>query len=309
MANGTEIATVEAREVYSDRGHPGVEATVTTASGASGTALCTAGVSVGTKEIAFAYDGGPKWRGKGVMRAVNAVNERIAPLIRGMDATQADPGRRRDARPRGRPGEGGPRRQRDGGGLGGGAEGGRGRARASRSTSTSAASNAFTLPVPGTIALVGSDRYAPNTRSGGKPSYSFMAYGFDTFSEASYACWDLGTEWGDVLKARFGVPKVGMVGLHRRVPAGIVKHDREIWDAMVETINRLGYEGKIGIQVDVATETYWEEDQAAVRRHLLRRAEDQAGHLRALHLDGRGTTHSSSSRTPSTRTTTRPPRR
>ena len=28
---------------------------------------------------------------------------------------------------------------------------------------------------------------------------------------------------------------------------------------MVETINKLGYEGKIGIQVDVAADTYWEE--------------------------------------------------
>ena len=80
MANGTEIVSVAAREVYSDRGHPGVEATVTTESGATGVAICTAGVSVGTKEIAFAYDGGTKWRGKGVMRAVNAVNEQIAPL-------------------------------------------------------------------------------------------------------------------------------------------------------------------------------------------------------------------------------------
>ena len=40
-----------------------------------------------------------------------------------------------------------------------------------------------------------------------------------------------------------------------------MKDDREIWDLMVETINKLGYEGKIGIQVDVASETYWEEDQ------------------------------------------------
>lgn len=259
MASGTEIASVVARQVYTDRGHPGVEATVTTANGASGTATCTAGVSVGTKEIAFAYDGGPKWRGKGVMRAVNAVNERIAPLIEGLDAAKQI--------------------QVDAAMLG--YEGGQGKAifGGNATAAVSAAvlkagaaalgiplyqhiggSNAFTLPVPGTIALVGSDRYSPNTRSGGKPSYSFMAYDFPTFSDASYACWDLGMAWGDVLKERFGVPKVGMSGL-TAVPAGVVKHDREIWDAMVETINRLGYEGKIGIQVDVATETYWEEDQ------------------------------------------------
>ena len=65
----------------------------------------------------------------------------------------------------------------------------------------------------------------------------------------------------DVLNKKFGVPKVGHGRRCRRSPPGVVKHDREIWDAMVETINRLGYEGKIGIQVDVATETYWDEDQ------------------------------------------------
>jgi enolase len=39
----------------------------------------------------------------------------------------------------------------------------------------------------------------------------------------------------------------------------VVKSDRQIWDAMVDTINRMGYEGRIGIQVDVATDTYWED--------------------------------------------------
>ena len=115
--------------------------------------------------------------------------------------------------------------------------------------------------MPGTVCLVGSDRYAPNTRSGGKPSYSFMAYDFTTFSEASYACWDLSTEWGEVLRQALRRAQGRHGRLCRRAAPGVVKHDREIWDAMVETINRLGYEGKIGIQVDVATETYWEEDQ------------------------------------------------
>jgi enolase len=88
MAHGTEIVSVVARQIMSDRGHPGVEATVVTAGGTKGVAICTAGVSIGTKEIPFAYDGGAKWRGKGVMRAVNGVNEKIAPLLRGVDASK-----------------------------------------------------------------------------------------------------------------------------------------------------------------------------------------------------------------------------
>jgi enolase len=258
MASGTTIISVKARQIMSDRGHPGVEAKVKTESGATGVAICTAGVSVGTKEIPFAYDGGTKWRGKGVMRAVNAVNDKIAPLVIGLDAS----------------------RQIDVDhamlcfeGDGKAVLGGNATAAVSAAALKAGAAalgiplyehiggaRAFTLPVPGTGCLVGSNRYAPNTRSGGKPSYSFMAYDFPTFSDAAYACWDLSTEWGQVLSKKFNVSRVGMATMPAVAP-GVVKHDREIWDAMVETINRLGYEGKIGIQVDVATETYWEEDQ------------------------------------------------
>jgi enolase len=179
MAHGTDIVSVVARQIMSDRGHPGVEAKVVTANGAKGVAICTAGVSIGTKEIPFAYDGGTKWRGKGVMRAVNGVNEVIAPMLRGMDASKQI--------------------EIDNAmlsyqGNGKAVFGGNATAAVSAAVLKAGAAavgiplyehiggaRAYTLPVAGTIALVGSDRYAPNTRSGGKPSYSFMAYDFPTF--------------------------------------------------------------------------------------------------------------------------------
>jgi len=37
-----------------------------------------------------------------------------------------------------------------------------------------------------------------------KPSFSFMAYGFDSFTEASYACWTLSNSWRALLKEKFG---------------------------------------------------------------------------------------------------------
>jgi enolase len=255
MASGTAIVSVQARQVFSDRGHPGVEATVKTENGAQGVAICTAGVSVGTHEVEFAYDGGKKWRGKGVMRAVNAANELIAPALRGMNA--ADQLALDEAMLA----------------IGKAKVGGNATAAVSAAALKAGAAAlgiplyqhiggvaAFTLPVPGTIALVGSDRYGTGERSGGKPSYSFMAYGFDTFSEASYACWDLGVEWSDVLNKKLGIPKHSVIHAPG-VPRGVVKADWEIWDMMVDTIAKLGYEGKIGIQCDVAAETYWEESQ------------------------------------------------
>ncbi len=263
MANGTEIVSVVARQVFSDRGHPGVEATVKTNGGAAGVAICTAGVSVGTHEVEFAYDGGAKWRGKGVMRAVNSVNDVIAPAVKGMDAAnqQAIDNVMLTLK--------GPDSKVS---LGGNAT-----AAVSAAVLKAAAAalgiplyqqiggvSACTLPVPGVIALVGSDRYGHGEKSGGKPSYSFMAYGFETFSDASYACWDVSTEWSDTLSRKYDVPKHAVTH-SPAVPKGKVKSDREIWDIMVETINKLGYAGKIGIQVDVATDTYWDD---AMQRYV-----------------------------------------
>jgi enolase len=258
MSSGTIITSITSRQVFSDRGHPGIEATVKTANGAVGVAICTAGVSVGQHEVQFAYDGGPKWRGKGVQRAVDNVNQLIAPHLIGLDSadqlevdhamlTLGGP----DAKLR----------------LGGNAT-----AAVSAAVLKAGAAglgiplyqhiggvNAFTLPVPGTICLIGSDRYGSGARSGGKPSYSFMAYDFDTFSDASYACWDISVAWIEALQKKMGLSGL-LIANMPAVPAGVVKHDREIWDLMVETINKSGYEGKIGIQVDAAAATYYEKD-------------------------------------------------
>ena len=255
MANGTSIVSVEARQVMSDRGHPAVEAEVTTENGAKGIAVCTAGVSVGSKEIAFAYDGGTKWRGKGVMRAVNAVNDVIAPLIKDLDASKQIEVDNAMLQYQG-----------DGKAI----LGGNATAAVSAAVLKAGAAAlgvplyehiggamAYTLPVPGASAFGGSDRYAPNTRSDVKPSYAFMAYDFPTFSEASYACWDVQTEWRAVLHRKYGMSK-SSIELLPMIDRGVVEHDRELWAEMAETINRLGYEGKVGIQVDVATDTYWD---------------------------------------------------
>ena len=64
---GTEIRSITARQVYTNRGNPGVEAVVTTENGATGRAMCTSGISIGTNEIHFDFDGGERFRGKGVL--------------------------------------------------------------------------------------------------------------------------------------------------------------------------------------------------------------------------------------------------
>ena len=245
------IVSVKGREVFTGRGHPGVEAIVTTKCGAVGSAICTAGVSIGTHEVPFAYDGGEKWRGKGVMRAVNAVNEKIAPALIGMDSTKQTDidavmlGIGKDV-------------------LGGNATG----AVSAAVLKVGAASlgiplyqhiggaSAYTLPVPGVGCLTGSGRYGDHLKkSGPKPTVVFQGYDFSSFSEASYALWDLEDRWSSVIREKLG----GGAGGHA-IPAGIVKSDTEIWDLAAETIAKCGYENKIGLCIDVASDTYFNKE-------------------------------------------------
>src|SRR5438477_12828239 len=81
------IETVSAREILDSRGLPTVEATVTLAGGARGTAAVPSGASTGQREAVELRDGDPKrYGGKGVLRAVANVRDVIAPALAGRDA-------------------------------------------------------------------------------------------------------------------------------------------------------------------------------------------------------------------------------
>ncbi|MBN8235420.1 phosphopyruvate hydratase [Halobacillus kuroshimensis] len=83
------ITDVYAREVLDSRGNPTVEVEVYTESGAFGTALVPSGASTGEYEAVELRDGDKnRYLGKGVQNAVDNVNEKIAPKLIGMDATQ-----------------------------------------------------------------------------------------------------------------------------------------------------------------------------------------------------------------------------
>lgn len=79
------IIDVYAREVIDSRGNPTVEVEVTTESGAFGRAIVPSGASTGSREALELRDGDKKrFSGKGVLQAVENVNEIIAPEIEGM---------------------------------------------------------------------------------------------------------------------------------------------------------------------------------------------------------------------------------
>ena len=256
MPRGSRIESVVARQVFTWRDHPGVETTVTTVNESIGVATVTAGLSVGDYEVKFAYDGGALWAGLGVQRAVGNVNNIIAPSLVGMDASQQLEIDRTMLDLDGTD---------DKSKLGGNA-----------TASVSAAvlkagaaslgiplyhhiggANACVLPVPGAGLMNGARRYGGGERAGDKPSYSMMCYGFDSFSEASYAAWDVQRAFKNAVGTKLGLDAAFV----RFIPAGLVQHDRELWDIMTEVIVSRGYGGKIGLQVDVAAGTYFDNDK------------------------------------------------
>ncbi|MBP3949959.1 phosphopyruvate hydratase [Bacillus suaedae] len=82
----TMITDVYAREVLDSRGNPTVEVEVYLESGAMGRALVPSGASTGEYEAVELRDGGDRYMGKGVLKAVDNVNEIIAPELVGFDA-------------------------------------------------------------------------------------------------------------------------------------------------------------------------------------------------------------------------------
>ena len=80
------IERVVGREVLDSRGNPTVEVEATLDSGAEGRAIVPSGASTGQFEAVELRDGGDRYGGKGVLRAVGHVNEEIAEAIEGLEA-------------------------------------------------------------------------------------------------------------------------------------------------------------------------------------------------------------------------------
>jgi enolase len=80
------IEAIHARQIVDSRGNPTVEVDLTLSSGAQGRAAVPSGASTGEFEATELRDGGERWGGKGVTRAVANVNGEIAAALGGSDA-------------------------------------------------------------------------------------------------------------------------------------------------------------------------------------------------------------------------------
>lgn len=83
------MATIDAagaREILDSRGNPTIEVEVALDDGTIGRAAVPSGASTGQFEAVELRDGGTRYGGKGVRKAVKAVNDKIGPALAGMEA-------------------------------------------------------------------------------------------------------------------------------------------------------------------------------------------------------------------------------
>ena len=85
-----KIQKVVAREILDSRGNPTVEVDVVLRNGALGRAAVPSGASTGEHEAVELRDGGKRYKGKGVRKAVANVNTIIGPKLRGRDVRQQE---------------------------------------------------------------------------------------------------------------------------------------------------------------------------------------------------------------------------
>ena len=84
----SKITKIEAREILSSGGTPTIEVTVTTESGAAGTASVAWGASAGKYEAVTLFDGDPeRYEGKGMLKAIANITGIIAPKLIGTEVT------------------------------------------------------------------------------------------------------------------------------------------------------------------------------------------------------------------------------
>ena len=145
----TAIVDIIGREILDSRGNPTVEVDVVLEDGSLGRAAVPSGASTGTHEAVELRDGDKKrYLGKGVRKAVEAVNGEIFRCAGRPRRRGAGQDRRNDDRARRHAQQGASRRQRDPRRLAGGRQGGRRTPTICRSIAMSAARRARVLPVP-----------------------------------------------------------------------------------------------------------------------------------------------------------------
>ena len=249
------IQELKGREIINGRGIPAVEAEIYTSDGAKYLASSPSGVSTSSHEAIEIRDGGQRLMGKGVQRAIENIFRIIAPGIKGMEVTN-----QREIDQRLLELDGTAQKSR----LGGNAITAVSLAAARAGAGTRGASlyrylggsKTFFLPV-----------LCPNTLSGSKTAgneldfedYLIVPFGFSSLREAIFAGVEVFHALHHTLEAKFGlIPQITAL-------APPLKTTEEALNFITQAIIQCGYEGKIGIGIDVAADHFYDQAKDVYR--------------------------------------------
>jgi enolase len=252
------IEEIVAREILDSRGNPTLEVDCILDGGVGGRAAVPSGASTGSREALELRDGGKRYRGKGVRKAVAHVLEEVAPRLRGMDARDQARIDRALIDLDGTPGK-----SRLGANTLLGASLAVARAAAEASGLPLYAyvggPASTVLPVP-LLNVLNGGAHADNTLD--VQEFMLVPIGFDRFTEALRAGVEVYHTLKEVLKAGGHVTAVGDEGGF----APNLKSNREALDLLVKAIEKAGYSpGKqIALALDVAASELVEKKKGKV---------------------------------------------
>ncbi len=252
-----KIRDVKARMILDSRGNPTVQVKVVTEGMGIGIAAAPSGASTGIHEAVEVRDGGKDFHGKGVNKAVDNVNNIIAPAIRGMDSryqSQIDykmieiDGTENKSR------------------LGGNAIVATSLAVAKAAASTYEQPLYFyiggryanLLPVP-LLNIINGGAHAGNKLD--FQEFMIVPAGFKTFREAMKAAVETYHELKRILKEKYGPSAINVGDEGGYAPP--MEKTTEALDALIEAIKAAGYEPgrEIAIALDVASSQFYDPEK------------------------------------------------
>jgi enolase len=251
------IEEIVAREILDSRGNPTIEVDCVLDGGVGGRAAVPSGASTGSREALELRDGGKRYGGKGVAKAVANVQDEIAPRLRGMDARdQARVDRALIEL------DGTPDKSRLGANAMLGASLAVARAAAEASGLPLYAyvggPAATVLPVP-LLNVLNGGAHADNSVD--IQEFMLVPFGFASFSEALRAGVEVYHTLKGILKKAGKVTAVGDEGGF----APDLGSNREALDLLTRAIEAAGYKPgqQIGLALDVAASEFVEEEKDA----------------------------------------------
>ncbi len=272
-----EIKEVRAREILDCRGEPTVEVEVWTSGGCLGRAGVPSGRSTGRHEAFELRDGGDRYNGKGVLKAVKNASEIIGPALKGRDA----------------------RKQREIDELMIELDGTENKSKlganaivgVSLAVAKAAAKamgiplyqkiggpHAHILPVP-FLNLINGGKLAATELD--FQEHIVMPVGANTFSEAIRIGAEVYYELGKILAKKWGRHSLNVADEGGYTPLGM-KDPREAFDAELKAIEELGYDNEFVLGLDVAASHLYDKRK---KRYIIMGKEMTTQNLMELYED------------------------